>query len=211
MRTLYRVGILTLIVLILLIGSQAPLAFADTPMVYMGKEAIREALTEGTLNPRDDEGSEFVHEIQWENTPYTGGVTFDRVIQAFRAVRNYIGYQPDEVTYGVEEAWANTEMTLTQGVGDCEDKAILLASLIKFHTYEFDPAKDKVYVVIGFVRAGYRRFTLHAWVLWYDGSSRIWFHLDPTTGYIGLFTYPGVAMLWFNDEHVFGFLPGYYP
>jgi len=56
-------------------------------------------------------------------------------------------------------------MTLTQGVGDCEEKAILLASPIKFHTNEFDPDDDEVYVVVGFVRAGPRRFALHTWAL----------------------------------------------
>ena len=99
-----------------------------------------------------------------ENTPYAS-VTFDRVAQVFRVVRDYIGYQPGEITYDVEEAWANPEMTLTQEVGDCEDKAILLVSPIKFHTNEFDPDDDEVYVVVGFVRAGPRRFALHTWAL----------------------------------------------
>mgnify|MGYP007013804161 CR=1 FL=1 len=35
-----------------------------------------------------------------ENTPYAS-VTFDRVAQVFRVVRDYIDYQSDEDNYGV--------------------------------------------------------------------------------------------------------------
>ena len=55
-----------------------------------------------------------------------------------------------------EEVWANSNSLVT-GSGDCEGKACLLASLLKFHTDEVEP-DDKVYVKCGFVMVGPEEF-----------------------------------------------------
>ena len=176
------------------------------PGVWIGKEAINEALTEGTENTSDDEGSEFVHEIQWENTGMNS-TSFNTAEEALEFATQEIPYKSDLENYGVEEAWANPEKTLEKGSGDCEDKAILLASLLKFHTEEYSE-NDTV-----FVRIEPYQFSLHAQVIWKDSSQDIWYLLDPTSGDMNQISSPSIGAietLWFNDETVEGWLSGYY-
>ncbi|MCD6572527.1 MAG: transglutaminase family protein [Thermoplasmata archaeon] len=176
----------------------------DEPGVWIGKEAINEALTEGTENNSDDEGPEFVHEIEWEKAGMKP-ISFDTAEEALEFATDEIQYKSDFENYGVMEAWANPEKTLKKDSGDCEDKAILLASLLKFHTEEY-AKNDMVFVRIAPYYGG-----LHAQVVWKHLQS--WYLLDPTSGYTNRISSPTIGAygtLWFNDETVKGWLPGYY-
>ncbi|MEM3546671.1 MAG: transglutaminase family protein [Candidatus Bathyarchaeia archaeon] len=187
--------------------------------VYKCRNLINYALTEGTpKSHRDDRADEFVHKIQWDKTSVEE-LNFSTVGEALSWVHENIIYCYDEFSYGCLEAWATPEATLTFKVvngseglyGDCEDLAILLASLIKFHTLEFKPEEDDAYVRCGFVEVEPGVFGLHAWVVFYDGSEHKWYEIDPTKNHMECIPYPKNGTLWFNDMGVFGFLPGYYP
>jgi len=203
-------------------------ALANDPGIWTKADGVNEitpALTEGTATFADDEAREFVHPIEWEKTPLNDETTWrgeadgadgsipDGAINATEAlawVYSNIGSATDEDNYGVTEAWANPEKTLTQGSGDCEDMAFLLASLLKFHTNEVDIAGgDLVYAECGFLLPPDEDF--HAWVFWWDASGPDWHQLDPTSGEMNHILYPALGTLWLNNEHAFGFLPGYYP
>ncbi len=188
-------------------------------LVYKCRISINYALTEGTpKSHKDDKADEFIHKIRWNETD-VGELNFSTVREALSWVHENIVYCYDMFSYGCLEAWATPEATLTlktvndtEGFyGDCEDLAILLASLIKFHTFEFRSEEDEVYVRLGPIEIEPGMFILHAWVVWYDHSEQTWWQLDPTTGTIKWIQYPDAGTLWFNDEGVFGFLPGYYP
>lgn len=187
--------------------------------VYKCRNLINYALTEGTpKSHRDDRADEFVHKIRWGETS-VGELNFSTVGEALSWVYENIIYCYDEFSYGCLEAWATPEATLTfktvngsKGFyGDCEDLAILLASLIKFHTFEFNHEEDDVYVRCGFVEVEPGLFGLHVWVVFYDGSERKWYEIDPTKNHMKHIPYPINGTLWFNDVGVFGFQPGYYP
>ena len=177
------------------------------PWVWKGKEAINEALTEGTKNASDDEGSEFVHDIQWEKIGMDSK-SFDTARKALEFVTEEILYKSDFENYGVAEAWTNAEQTLKKGSGDCEDKAILLASLLKFYTEDVNSEEDSIFVRVAPYQSG-----LHAQVIWKDSSQNVWYLLDPTSGLMNQISSPDigtVGSLWFNDKTVKGWLSGYY-
>jgi len=72
-----------------------------------------------------------------------------------------IEYQSDIVKYGGDH-WQLPRETLTLGVGDCEDQAILLASMLRACGYE----SDGVYVLYGMVPDHETEgLEGHAWVL----------------------------------------------
>ena len=217
-----------LVVLTVCMVSPTP-GLADEPGIWTKTDGVNEitpALTEGTATFEDDEASEFVHEIQWDNVDAfadedawqndadgADGSASDGVISASEAlawVHDNIALVDDETNYVVPEAWANPEQTLNLASGDSEDLAFLLASLLKWHTDEVNIGEgDLVYAVCGFVLPPVDEF--HAWVFWYDASEIEWYQLNPTSGEMNGILYPALGTLWLNDEHVWGFLPGYYP
>jgi hypothetical protein len=192
---------------------------------YWTRSEITQILTEGTASFEDDEGSEIVHAVQWDKTPWLDEAAWRdgvdgildgangsiEVAEALEWVQQNINYMADEDNYGVSEAWTGPEQTLTRGSGDDEDLAFLLASLLKWHTDEVDDeGGDLVYIECGFLTPpeGNLRF----WVYWWDASSEFgWMQIDPVTGEMGLVLQVGLTTLWLNDDHVFGFLSGYYP
>lgn len=192
---------------------------------YWTKGQITQILTEGTASFEDDEASELIHAIQWDKTPWLDEATWRseadgildgangavEVAEALEWVNQNIGYVQDTDNYGIYEAWTSPEQTLSRGSGDDEDMAILLASLLKWHTDEMDEAGgDLVYVECGFLTPPDQ--DLRFWVYWWDDSAEFgWQQLDPVSGEMGLVLSLGVSTLWFNDDHVFGFLSGYYP
>jgi len=192
---------------------------------YWTKSQVTQLLTEGTETFEDDEGSELVHAIQWDKTPWLDEATWRNeadgildgangtieVAEAFEWVKENINYVEDEDNYGVSEAWTSPEQTLNRGSGDGEDLAFLLASLLKWHTDEVDKdGGDLVYVECGFLVPPDQ--DLRFWVYWWDASSELgWYQLDPTSGEMGLVLSLGLSTLWLNDDHVFGYLSGYYP
>ena len=184
---------------------------AHAPGIWIktgGVNEITPALTEGTVTPHDDEASEFVHQIQQWGT--FGSQSFATAQEALDWVHGNIAYGEDQANYGVPEAWANPEQTLSQRSGDCEDQAFLLASLLKWHTAEVNTGGgDLVLANCGFVLPPDGAF--HCWVIWYDASNADWHQLDPTSGLMNGILYPALGTLWLDDAHVFGFLHEYYP
>jgi hypothetical protein len=192
---------------------------------YWTKSQITQILTEGTATFEDDEAGELVHAVQWDKTPWLDEATWlneadgildgangtVEVAEAFEWVKENINYVEDEDNYGISEAWTSPEQTLNRGSGDDEDLALLLASLLKFHTDEVDtPGGDLVYVECGFLVPPDQ--DLRFWVFWWDASSELgWYQLDPISGEMGLVLSLGLSTLWLNDDHVFGYLSGYYP
>lgn len=95
-------------------------------------------------------------------------------------VKNNIMYEYDSVQFGVSEYWQLPRETLARGKGDCEDQAILLASLLRARGF----GSDSVYVI-----AGYGEDTGHAWVTFKVFEINIlgyeweyWRYLEPTRG-----------------------------
>jgi len=223
LRQAATIAISLLAVLGLSLASNIP-GLADEPD-YWSKSQVRALLTERTASFKDDEAGELVHPIQWDKTPWLDEATWRNdadgsldgangsieAAEALNWVCENIDYVEDEDNYGVAEAWASPEQTLNQGSGDGEDRAFLLASLLKWHTDEVDKAGgDLVYVECGFLVPPDQ--DLRFWVYWWDASSGFgWLQLDPISGEMGLVLQLGVSTLWLNDDHVFGFLPGYYP
>jgi hypothetical protein len=196
----------------------------DPSAGYWTKPEIPGLLTKGTPDFADDDASELVHAIQWDEVPWLDESAWrdqvdgilgeaDGVIEVeevFEWVITYVDYVEDQVNYGVSDVWASPEQTLIIGGGDGADLAFLLASLLKFHTDEVDVGGgDLVYVRCGYLEPPGQ--DLRAWVYWGDESLVFGLQLDPTGGEMGLMFPPGVGTLWLNDEHAFGFLPGYYP
>jgi hypothetical protein len=110
-------------------------------------------------------------------------------------VRNHITYQ-----YESSDFWQLPKETIHIGSGDCEDFALLTASLLRCAGYR----SDEVYVLLG-----YNEESLgHAWVKLRLDSIGIWFHLEPqqenlklTVGDVDV--YNGYAVKFeFNDVHL---------
>jgi len=101
-------------------------------------------------------------------------------ISDWKALRDWVGnnieYEYDSVSHGYKEYWQLPRETLMRGKGDCEDQAILLASMLRACGY----GADEVYVVCGIVPDGG-----HAWVSFkiIDVLGKeIWKTLEPTAG-----------------------------
>lgn len=198
---------------------------ADAPHIWRKTEEINEV----TPALVDNEGSEFVHQVQWGEVDGWDEASWESdadilspsdyvsVTETLTWVyANYGGdnLQTDEVNYEAADAWANPEQTLNQGNGDSEDLAFLLASLLKWHTDEVE-SDDLVFVNLGFMSpvpfADYPG--PRAAVLWFDRSAGEAYQMWPALNSdLVLFTLPGTfGTLWLNDEYVAGFLQGYYP
>ena len=90
-----------------------------------------------------------------------------------RWVIDHITYTDDKASWGTPEFWQLTDETLTLKTGDCEDGAILIASLIL--TAGVDPWR--VRVAAGWVQAGPgAQRGGHAYVTYCDGSR--WYPVD---------------------------------
>jgi len=215
-----------LVLALLLVPAGVSPALAGDDYDIWTRDGIPGLLTRGTPGFEDDHAAELVHPIQWNETPWededtwrgevdgistnstaTGTIEVEEVFEWLMANMAYID---DIDNYGVAEAWAAPGQTLRKGGGDGADLAFLLASLLKFHTDEVDTdGGDVVYVQCGFLAPPDQG--LRFWVSWLEAPSELGQLLDPTGGQMGLLFPPGIATLWVNDEHVFGYLPGYYP
>jgi len=75
-----------------------------------------------------------------------------------------------QVAY-VEGTYLPKPLTVLQKMsGDCDEQAVLLASLLR-------AIGEDAYVRIAQVE---NYPVLHAWVVWYDGAYRVWRNLDPS-------------------------------
>lgn len=75
---------------------------------------------------------------------------------AYYWVSENIQYRFDNQTWGVQEYWQLPSTTIKLGTGDCEDQALLLASLLR----ALKLPRDNVRLVVGSTGRG----TYHAWV-----------------------------------------------
>jgi hypothetical protein len=95
----------------------------------------------------------------WWKDPLVRGIAekvgFPKWLGLNNWVAENIKYKHDEETHGVPEYFQFPEETIRLGTGDCEDFAILLASLYRAAGY----SEDSVYVIIGYKEDGG-----HAWV-----------------------------------------------
>lgn len=133
------------------------------PAVYSGMEI--------DMMLRDGDAKEVIHPIE-------GEPVYSTPQDALNTTYNQVRYLSDEELYGLTEAWANPEMTLMQGAGDCEDSAFLLVSRVSYHTenppstvyahgLSFTPDPSKPNEVVG-----------HMNVLYWNGET--WIAQEPT-------------------------------
>jgi hypothetical protein len=140
---------------------------------------------------------------------------FDRrayVIWAFVAGR--VRYSFDKDARGYDDFWLLPEETLSLGVGDCEDSAILLAALMVASGI----SPYCVRVALGYLYNGQQLLGSHAWTVYQDEAG-IWRILESTLDTVPArlpdaeaLTQPG-ALRWyhpdfcFNDEHLWWIRP----
>ena len=213
----FKKPLAVLLIVVTLVAFNLPAHVAAHLSAWYLPAQVIQSLTKGTPDDlNDDNGIDFVHQIQWVNTPWTevgwrtdvdtnfgnGNGTIE-VAEVFAWLKGRIGN-----TTGPN--WANPEQTLNLASGAIQDRAFLLASLLKFHTDQVKIAEgDKVYVLCACLVP---LDIAVASVLWYDASAGTLHVLDVATGQL---TAPppqfpfGAALL--NDEAVIGYLPGYYP
>jgi predicted transglutaminase-like cysteine proteinase len=137
----------------------------------------------------DGEGSEFVQPVDG-----LAPDAFASINEAYEFVLNNITYVLDSERFaeqfpGVDDVWVSANQTYYDGVGDCEDKAILLCALLRFHTADPLPA-DNVWVLCN-------RGFQHAWVQ--IKTDRGILTIDPTWDIIKP---GGGGQLKFNDQWV---------
>jgi len=152
---------------------------------YEGWEEIRPALVDG-------EGNEFV-------TPVGAGQ---------ESAGYWIGWvaeqaqTPGNWVVDTVETWTASDQMFTKLQGDCEDWAILLCALLRFHTPDGGVPADRVWISVNLVTApGLGVVAAHAWVGFKLERGGL-VYIEPGTGYI----YRGrpQGMLSFNDEWVRG-------
>lgn len=166
---------------------------------YEGWDTIRPLL-------KDGEGSEFVKDVGIDDDYFWAETELDAVKEAVNWVATNYYY-----VYDVGEVWTSSdqmyeEVIGAQTKGDCEDWAILLTALLRFHTkygtgyQEITP--DKVWVAINLVtEPGVGVVAAHAWVGYkLDIGGMI--HIEP--GLSDLYRGSPHGLLNFNDEWVKG-------
>jgi len=105
----------------------------------------------------DGDGDEFIVEIDTLDAyEFTGATEMDAVLDAANWVAYHMVWVADDPAYG--DVWTASDQQyaeITPGVpnsgeGDCEDFAILLCALLRFHTQGGIPA-DRVWVQAGII------------------------------------------------------------
>ena len=159
---------------------------------YDGWDQIRSVLKDGA-------GDEFVKPIPSLATDFFDEATEFQAVQAAASwIANNMQYVADD-----GEVWTSSDQQYAESPrqGDCEDYAILLCALLRFHTQGGIPA-DRVWVSVNLVtQPGVGVVAAHAWV-GYKLERRGLVYIEPQTGTM----YRGRprGMLNFNDEWVKG-------
>jgi hypothetical protein len=145
----------------------------------------------------DGEGSEFVRPIPGlAPTTFRGSSEFEAVEAVVKWVAENYLYEED-----TGEVWTPSDEMYTRLKGDCEDWAVLLASLLRFHTQGGIPA-ERVWVAINAVASPGRGVVAgHAWV-GYKPQKGGMVHIEP--GSTILYHQAPKGMLNFNDSWVEG-------
>jgi hypothetical protein len=160
---------------------------------FEGWDEIRPAL-------KDGDGSEFVREVGIPDDYFKGTTE----LEALQAAVNWVATEYDYVADD-GEVWTSSDQMYGPLEGDCEDWAILLTALLRFHTQYNDGqtiGPDKVWVAINLVtEPGVGVVAAHAWVGYrLDKGGKI--HIEP--GLTGLYRGKPNGMLNFNDGWVKG-------
>lgn len=155
-----------------------------------------------TIRPllKDGDGSEFVQPISGLGPAEFSGTT------ELEAVQAAVDWVADNYTYvsDVGEVWTSSNQTYSRLQGDCEDWAILLTALLRFHTQYDGQAitADKVWVAINLVtEPGAGVVAAHAWV-GYKLNKGGKIHIEPSSH--DLYRSKPQGMLNFNDAWVKG-------
>jgi len=154
------------------------------PFEYRGWNNIKDALADG-------DGSEFVMNIGLPSDRFS---TFE---EAFSWVISHMSYKSDP---NPPDVWTSSTNLYTkiviegQGRGDCEDYAILLCALLRYHT-SGGISEDRVWVAVDQVPGG-----VHAWVQYIDEDGIQW-NLDPL--YKVIKHGNPIVRLTFNDKWVY--------
>lgn len=159
---------------------------------YSGWETIRPLLKDGG-------GDEFVKGVGLPLNYFTGATELEAVQSAVNWIAVNYKYVPD-----VGEVWTSSDQMYGRLVGDCEDWAILLVALLRFHTqYNGHPiTANKVWVTVSLVtQPGVGVVAAHASVGYkLDKGGTI--HIEP--GSSELYRGRPIGMLSFNDVWVKG-------
>lgn len=153
------------------------------PFEYSGINKINNALSDGN-------GDEFVMNIGMS------AYRFSTVREAYDWVISHMIYEEDP---NPPDIWTSSLRQygeiIFQGVGkgDCDDYAILLCSLLRFHT-SGGISEDRVWFAVNQIKGGY-----HAWVQYIDENGDYWI-LDPVNDKIQAGN--PVSTLKFNDKMV---------
>ena len=184
-----KIVVLTVIVMsIMLLGN---LVMAED---FEGWDVIRPLL-------KDSDGEEFIVSIpDLDPDEFSEETELEAVLAAVDWVAGKYNYMPDD-----GEVWTSSDQMYTRLEGDCEDWAILLTALLRFHTQYNDGqtiGPDKVWVAINLVtEPGVGVVAAHAWVGYrLDKGGKI--HIEPRL--TGLYRGRPNGMLNFNDEWVKG-------
>jgi len=160
---------------------------------FVGWDVIRSALQDG-------DGAEFVLPVNLEDNHFYG-------ITEIEAVQAVVDWIDDNYFYKEDtgEVWTDSSQTYDLLEGDCEDWAILLTALLRFHTQYGENktvSSDKVWVSINQVtEKGSGVVAAHAWVGYkLDKGGEI--HIEPNLS--DLYRGRPKGMLNFNDEWVKG-------
>lgn len=181
------IGFAVIVISIILLGN---LAMAEE---FVGWDEIQPALEDG-------DGAEFVLPVSLEDDHFYG----ETEIEAVQAVVDWIAgrykYEEDN-----GEVWTDSSQMYDRLKGDCEDWAILLTALLRFHTQYGENktiSSDKVWVSINLVtEKGIGVVAAHACVGYkLDKGGEI--HIEP--GLSDLSRGRPKGMLNFNDEWVKG-------
>ena len=168
------------------------LSSSATAHDYKGWENIRTALIDG-------DGAEFVTPIPGlASDEFSAATELEAVKAAAEWISENMGYEAD-----VGEVWTSSDWQYAEDPrkGDCEDYAILLTALLRFHTQGGIPA-NRVWVSINLVtEPGAGVIAAHAWV-GYKLERGGMAYIEPQTG--ELYRGRPKGMLNFNDEWVKG-------
>lgn len=164
---------------------------------YDGWDVIRPLLLDGR-------GDEFVKPIlvpELAANAFSGATE----LEAVQAAVNWVAAQyEDHYVADTGDVWTSSDQMYTRLAGDCEDWAMLLTALLRFHTQYGGLAisADKVWVAVNLVTApGAGVVAAHAWVGYQlDRGGAI--HIEP--GLTGLYRGRSRGMLNFNDAWVNG-------
>jgi len=187
-KKMRKIVVLTVIVMsIMLLGN---LVMANE---FAGWDEIRPAL-------KDGDGVEFVKDVGIDSDFFDGTTELEAVQAAVDWIAGKYKYEAD-----VGEVWTSSDQMYGPLEGDCEDWAILLTALLRFHTQYNDGqtiGPDKVWIAINLVtEPGVGVVAAHAWVGYkLDKGGKI--HIEP--GLTGLYRGSPNGMLNFNDEWVKG-------